>query len=897
MANLKRTIGAMSRKMPPGPYVAKVVSHLDPRRGGALRVELLSNVTEGNKSLEPGELFTARYCMPFYGVTNVETNTKNLDYSASQQSYGFWAVPPDPGTKVLVIFAEGQSNQAYWIGCIQDEFMNYQVPQGQPVDKPENIIQDQLPNDLKNKRLPVGEYNKKRNDLRGDDPDKFRKPHNPFYTRAVATQGLINDVNRGQSTASARRDVPNTVFGMNSPGPLDRSDGAPKGTYGEQGRSIQYPRSRLGGSSFVMDDGDQEIFRQGNPGTTGSVYYDLGAEPKNNSKVDKSFPYGDSLRFRTRTGHQILMHNSEDLIYIGNSSGSAWVELTSNGKIDIYANDSINIRTETDLNITADRDINIRAGRDYNLTTGRDKKENIGVNNDVIIGQNDTKNVGVNQDLRVSGSRQKAIGADEDVQIAGTQRSTISGDYNLQVSQDGHIAVNANFHSKVVGDYRQTVNGSFNLNTVGDNKLTSGLNTQIKSSLRNKMDAGVDTEILSGGFHIETASQIHMNSSPVATASDTADSIGDTFTKPATEESVDDSDQVLDKDGNPIADLRVTADATRAVEAKEANTPRRVPLHEPWPEHENLNPSAHTSGETEAIIQSSPSLRRSSPTLEKESDMPERNSTSGVFRAGDTDPAVVDINKVFKTNDDGEVGALPAEPISRRESQRFFLSELIKGLGLDPVEALKSGAVGGAGEALAMACAQIKAESNYEPQSENLNYSAKGLRATFKMFRKPGGFELSEQLHRKPVEIGSVVYGSRMGNGGPETGDGWRYRGRGLIQITGTDNYKLYGGYAGVDIYNNPELANDPKNACKLAVAYLTKPPKARFITWTDTDFTSLAKQFKNAVGYADPSGSKTVERRKLGQGIWQQIKNGDLTPLPDVSSPTPMGTGTGQVI
>jgi hypothetical protein len=165
------------------------------------------------------------------------------------------------------------------------------------------------------------------------------------------------------------------------------------------------------------------------------------------------------------------------------------------------------------------------------------------------------------------------------------------------------------------------------------------------------------------------------------------------------------------------------------------------------------------------------------------------------------------------------------------------------------------------------------------------------------MFKKPGGFELSEQLHRKPVEIGSVVYGSRMGNGPPETGDGYRYRGRGLIQITGTDNYKLYGGYAGVDIYNNPELANDPKNACKLAVAYLTKPPKARFITWTDTNFSSLAQQFKNAVGYADPSGSKTNDRRKLGQGIWQQIKNGDLTPLADVTSPTPMGKGTGQVI
>tara|TARA_B100000123_G_C25740276_1_gene433558 strand:+ start:754 stop:3450 length:2697 start_codon:yes stop_codon:yes gene_type:complete len=893
-----RSIGDKPAKMPMGPFEARVVSHLDPRRSGDLLVELLSNVTSGNdRGFEPGQLFTVRYCMPFYGVNNVDSNDKNKKYEGSQQSYGFWAVPPDPGSKVLVIFAEGQSNQGYWIGCIQDEYMNYMVPQGQPVDRAINIIQDGLSDDLKNRDLPVGEYNKK-NVTSLKDPDEEPRPHNPFYSRSLANQGLTDDINRGQSTASARRDIPSTVFGMNSPGPLDRRDGAPKGNYGPRGDQVSHFRSRLGGSSLVMDDGDGQTFRGGLPGSTGSIYYDIGRDPKNNSKVDKTLPYGDSLRFRTRTGHQILMHNSEDLIYIGNATGSAWVELTSNGKIDIYANDSINIRTETDLNITADRDINILAGRDFNLTTGRDKKENIGVNNDVIIGQNDKKNVGVNQDVRVSGNRQKAVGGDEDVQIAGTQRSTISGDYNLQVSQDGHLAINANLHSKVVGDYRQTVNGAFNLNTVGDNKFTSGANTQIKSASANKLDAGTLTSILSVGVHSETASNIHMNSTVPATPADSADSIGDTFTKPATNEAVDDADQVLDKDGTAIADLRVTADASRAVEAAEAGTPRRVPLHEPWAEHENLNPSAHTPGATEAIIQSSPSLRRSTPTLEKQSDMPERNSTSGVFRAGDTDPADVDLDKVFKNNDDGEVGTLPSEPISRRESQRFFLSELIKALGLDPVKALQSGAVeGGAGEALAMACAQIKAESNYEPQSENLNYSAKGLRGTFKMFSKPGGFELSEQLHRKPVEIGSVVYGSRMGNGPPETGDGYRYRGRGLIQITGTDNYKLYGGYVGVDIYNNPELANDPKIACKLAVSYLTQPPKARFITWTTTNFTSLAKQFKNAIGYADPDGDKTTDRRLLGQGIWQQIKNGDLTPLADVTPPAPMGTGTGQVI
>ena len=194
-----------------------------------------------------------------------------------------------------------------------------------------------------------------------------------------------------------------------------------------------------------------------------------------------------------------------------------------------------------------------------------------------------------------------------------------------------------------------------------------------------------------------------------------------------------------------------------------------------------------------------------------------------------------------------------------------------------------------------MACAQIKAESNFIPKSENLNYSAAGLRATFRMFKKPGGFDLSEQLHRKPVEIGSVVYGSRMGNGGPETGDGYRYRGRGLIQLTGTDNYKLYGGFAGVNIYKNPELANDPKVACKLAVAYLTKGPKAGFITWTDTNFSSLGQQFKNAIGYADLDGSKTVARTSSGRGFWQRIKNGDLTPLADVTTPKAIDTAGGE--
>jgi hypothetical protein len=64
------------------------------------------------------------------------------------------------------------------------------------------------------------------------------------------------------------------------------------------------------------------------------------------------------------------MHNSEDLIYITNARGTAWIELTSNGKIDIYSQDSISVHSEQDINFTAGRDINLTATANVNVNAG-----------------------------------------------------------------------------------------------------------------------------------------------------------------------------------------------------------------------------------------------------------------------------------------------------------------------------------------------------------------------------------------------------------------------------------------------------------------------------------------------------------------------------------------------
>jgi len=87
---------------------------------------------------------------------------------------------------------------------------------------------------------------------------------------------------------------------------------------------------------------------------------------------------------------------------------------------------------------------------------------------------------------------------------------------------------------------------------------------------------------------------------------------------------------------------------------------------------------------------------------------------------------------------------------------------------------------------------------------ENLNYSTKGLLTIFPKYFKDAS--LAETYNRKPEKIASRVYGNRMGNGDESTGDGWRYRGRGYIQLTGKGNYIEFDSFVEDDIIKNSDL-------------------------------------------------------------------------------------------
>lgn len=99
--------------------------------------------------------------------------------------------------------------------------------------------------------------------------------------------------------------------------------------------------------------------------------------------------------------------------------------------------------------------------------------------------------------------------------------------------------------------------------------------------------------------------------------------------------------------------------------------------------------------------------------------------------------------------------------------------------------------------------AQLEHESNLKPVSENLNYSAVALLSVFS--RHFIDISHAKLYARQPKKIANRVYANRMENGSESSGDGWKFRGRGFIQITGKRNYRLLSKDTGIDYLNHPD--------------------------------------------------------------------------------------------
>ena len=727
-------------KLPsPGPYLAEITNHLDPTYMGNLEVSLIKTV-QSSVSLQE-DTFTVRYLNPFYGVTSIRFQGNNsADFQDVQKSYGMWFVPPDVGTIVMVIFIDGDPNQGYWMGCVPDLYQNHMVP-GIAASQETELTQEQL-NRYNTKYLPVAEFLKGENAKGKTNPDSIKKPVHPFADRLVQ-QGLLLDTIRGVTSSSARREAPSQVFGISTPGPID-----PNGKKAQIGYSTKQniPVSRLGGSQFVMDDGD------------------INGE-------------NELVRIRTRTGHQILLHNSQDLIYIANSKGTAWVELTSNGKLDIFATDSVSIHSEADFNLRADRDFNIEAGRNINMRALKNMEANVTGFYNFIVG--DYAKISVKNDY--------------DFTIGQTAKISVGQDLNIASGQDLILSANNT------------------LNLTGHEGVAVG--------------SGGEFTVDSNGNVILVGSQIHLNGMPAAAPLGPAEAelppLLNTFTLPDRQVPWGWGDGHFYNTGTIKTIMQ------------------RVPTHEPWAQHENVNPSKFSASATDVTLGPS---RSGSGIADSPNQGVQESANQPEVVPGTCDPKFAkDINLASSS---AGIAAIKSACAKFNITNPYMVATIL-------------GVAGG--------------ESMWKLVSENFNYTAPRLLQVFPSVFK-GDQALAQQYAGNPNNsLPEFLYGYNTakgkGLGNTQPGDGKAFIGRGYIGLTGRGNYTKFskllyekGLVSSADaLLTNPEAVNDPNIAGAIVALYFLSHPRLKNLN--QNPGPGYFEEGYAAVGFCTPD----IHARKKG--------------------------------
>ena len=323
------------------PLLGIVKNNIDSTRSG--RLEVYIKELGGRNPDNSSSWITVNYLSPFFGATTPKgANTGYGEYTKNPNSYGMWNSPPDIGTVVVCLFINGDPNYGFYIGAIPPADSLHMVP---AIGGSDNIVANA--GEAKSlggaTRLPVANVNSNNEGIANSA--KYltdAKPVHSYAASILAQQGLIRDPIRGVIGSTAQRESPSRVgWGVSTPGrPIYEGgytdESIAKAATSDKPKGLNVV-ARRGGHTLVMDDGDI-----------------LGRD--------------QLVRIRSSLGHQILMSDDGQTLFIIHANGQSYIELGKEGTIDMYATNSVNVRTQGDLNLHADNNINLNAAKQLNIS-------------------------------------------------------------------------------------------------------------------------------------------------------------------------------------------------------------------------------------------------------------------------------------------------------------------------------------------------------------------------------------------------------------------------------------------------------------------------------------------------------------------------------------------------
>ena len=379
------------------PVIGIVKDNIDPTRSGKIRVQIEGNTNNDSNS---GDGWTqVQYLSTYFGMVKPTAGqTGTGDYVSNPSAYGQWQSPPDIGTKVLCIFADGDPGRGYYVGCVVDPEALQMVP---AIGSSDNIVanEGEATGLAGATRLPVTSINTN-NKAQADSTNYLDapKPVHSYTASIMSQQGIIRDPIRGPiSSSAAREPVSRVGWGIATPGRPIMEGGyddanLPENLDAKNNTQLKVT-ARRGGHSIVMDDGDI-----------------IGRD--------------QLIRIRTALGHQITMSDDGQTLMILHSNGQSYIELGKEGTVDIFSTNSFNVRTQGDINFHADQNINLHASENMNIQA---KNLHINTEEDFKMRAGSNLQLYSVEDFTVKSLGAAAIKSDGQASLASSSLTFING--------------------------------------------------------------------------------------------------------------------------------------------------------------------------------------------------------------------------------------------------------------------------------------------------------------------------------------------------------------------------------------------------------------------------------------------------------------------------------------
>lgn len=409
--------------------IGQVVDTNDPQQMGRVRVVCTQWGDSLDSSIE--DLPWAIYCTPFGGQVSVGTRGPGIQESSGGIAYGMWAIPK-VGAQVLVMCLDGDPYYRVYLGCIFDQFTPHTLPHGR-------FMYDDHP-----------ELEKDGGTMR---------PYGPFTSR----EDVIKPLHDNMKMAFGNKDEPNYEW---------RSRAADNTVAGLRVENLNQTYSKVGDDiEFAYDNWSSTQGYQtsridpNSPGGLGKNYdsmvYSLTSPGFHSFSMDDR-QENCRMRLRTTSGHQIIMDDTNERIYIATAKGNNWIEMDQDGNIDIYTTNKVNVRAEKDINFTSNETIRMYADKGIHMYSG--------------------------DEIRV------------------------------EAQQDIHVKTPTNIRAKAGININLGAGATIN-ELAGENvNLTAGGEFNVLSGANANLTGGGTVNILAGGNIIETGSNIHLNGPTAATA-------------------------------------------------------------------------------------------------------------------------------------------------------------------------------------------------------------------------------------------------------------------------------------------------------------------------------------------------------------------------------------------